>query len=210
MFLDCFACGPFETNTYVIACKETKIAAVIDAAMGSFSLVMEKAKKDHLELKYLFLTHSHWDHMADAYLFQKKLSLSIWVDPKDAPNLEKPGSDKLPLMMAIEGVKADHFFEEGKEISIGNIKMKVIATPGHSPGGVSLYCEKQKILFSGDTLFRGTMGNISFPTSSPKDMWTSLKKLSTLPPDTVVLPGHGPKTTIGEEKWIAKAEELYG
>ncbi len=87
--------------------------------------------------------------------------------------------------------------------------IKVIHTPGHSPGGVCFYLPSEKILFSGDTLFRGTIGNLSLPTARPDLMWDSLKKLAALPPETKVYPGHGGPTTISAEKWIAHAKGKF-
>ncbi len=99
--------------------------------------------------------------------------------------------------------------EEGDRISIGEIAFTVISTPGHSPGCVCFYCEKEHILFSGDTLFKGTIGNLTFPTSVPDEMWPSLDKLAALPPETKVYPGHGPSTTIGDESWLPRARKLF-
>jgi len=100
--------------------------------------------------------------------------------------------------------------KEGDRVSIGNQIFEVIETPGHTPGGVCFYNGNQHLLFSGDTLFKGTIGNLSFPTSRPHLMWTSLSKLAKLPAETRVFPGHGLETTIGQEKWLERAEELFG
>lgn len=206
MLLEKFSCGPIETNAYLIGCDQEKVAAAIDPSLGSFELITSFCKNHSLRLESIFLTHSHWDHFADLSKFSGP---SIWVHPFDAENLEHPGADGLPMMFPIKGVKPDHFFHDGQEIHLGKILIKIIHTPGHSPGGVVLYLPNEKILISGDTLFKGSMGNISFPTSSPEDMWESLKKLSKLPPETRVCPGHGPDTTIGQEKWIRNAKELF-
>ncbi len=210
MILEKFACGPFETNTYLAGSSQEKVAAVIDPSMGSAPLVARVCEEQGLTLRHVLLTHSHWDHIADVSSLKEQFSLEVWIHSLDAPNLEKPGKDKLPLLFPIPGVTPDHLLKEGDEIKVGRLCFKVLHTPGHSLGSICFYVEKEKLLFSGDTLFQGTMGNIHFPTSSPKDMWKSLKRLAKLPEDTRVLPGHGPDTTIGEEKWIEIAEELYG
>ncbi|MGH2611780.1 MAG: MBL fold metallo-hydrolase, partial [Rhabdochlamydiaceae bacterium] len=134
----------------------------------------------------------------------------LYIHPSDEENLKKPGSDKLPLFFSIDGVEADGFLKEGEIFRIGNLELKVIETPGHSPGGVCLWFPKEKVLFSGDTLFQGSMGRIDFPTSRPSQMWQSLKKLAKLPPETKVYPGHGPATTIAQEAWMTKAETIFG
>ncbi|HSW72731.1 MAG TPA: MBL fold metallo-hydrolase [Chlamydiales bacterium] len=211
MLLEKFPCGPIETNAYLIGCDQEKVAAAIDPSFGSSELLISFCKKHSLRLESVFLTHSHWDHIADVPALIRELEKPplIWIHPLDAPNLEHPGSDGLPMLFEVEGAKPDRFFEDGQEIYLGKILIKIIHTPGHSPGGVVLYLPNEKILISGDTLFQGSMGNISFPTSNPEDMWESLKKLSKLPPETRVCPGHGPDTTIGKEGWIRNAKELF-
>ena len=124
--------------------------------------------------------------------------------------MEMPGSDGLPCWISITPVKADHFFVDGEQVSIGDLRFTVIYTPGHTPGGICLFSKDQGALFSGDTLFRGTIGNLSFPTSRPDSMWDSLAKLTKLPPATKVYPGHGETTTIAAESWLPRAKELFG
>ena len=116
----------------------------------------------------------------------------------------------MPCWIDIEGIVPTHLMDEGDTIAVGDLHFKVIHTPGHTPGGVCFYCPEEKILISGDTLFKGTIGNLSFSTGRPALMWPSLKKLALLPPETQVFPGHGEKTTIGNEKWLARAEEMFG
>jgi glyoxylase-like metal-dependent hydrolase (beta-lactamase superfamily II) len=99
--------------------------------------------------------------------------------------------------------------EDGQVLAVGEFQIEVIHTPGHTPGGVCFYLKEQKILFSGDTLFQGTIGNLSFPTARPARMWDSLKRLAALPKETRVYPGHGDPTTIGKEQWIANAEDRF-
>ncbi len=199
--------GPFDTNAYIVACPATGIGAVIDPGVESLAAI--EAELSGITLDKILITHSHWDHIGDAAALKKKYRLPIYIHPLDAPNLEQPGSDKLPCWLSIEGVKPDVLIEEGALINVGNILFKVIHTPGHSPGGVCFYCERENILFSGDTLFKGSIGNLSFPTSNASLMWPSLAKLSRLPPATVVYPGHGPRTTIGQESWLPRAKELF-
>jgi hydroxyacylglutathione hydrolase len=205
-----FPSGPFATNCYLLYCPETKEAALIDAPPDSFETVKNQIDKNNLNPKYLLFTHSHWDHIADASKFLKQYPLISAIHPLDAPNLQQPGIDKLPTWLDIEGVSPKQLLAEGDCISIGNLKAHVIHTPGHTPGGVCFYLPEQQLLFSGDTLFKGTIGNLSFPTANPELMWQSLQKIAKLPKETVVLPGHGGRTSIGEEPWLSRAEELFG
>lgn len=209
MILEIFPSGPADTNAYLIACSETKQAVVIDVPFESTDQILDRSKELGLSIQMILLTHSHWDHTAEVALLKQNLSLPVYIHQEDAANLETPGSDKLPLYFPVTGVKPDGFLTDGQQISIGHLNIEVIHTPGHTPGGVCFYLSKEKVLISGDTLFRGTIGNLSFPTARPALMWTSLKKLAALPQDVKVYPGHGGPTTIGAEKWIAHAQERF-
>ena len=195
MYIHKFPSGPFQTNAILIGCTETKKGAVIDPSLDSAGPILQMAAKHGLTLEKILLTHSHWDHFADAH----KFNLPIYIHPLDAHNLEKPGSDGLPFPIPIHPVKATHFLKEGEIVSVGNLKLEVIHTPGHSPGGVCFYLREQKLLIAGDTLFKGGIGNLSLPTAQSELMWQSLAKLAKLPPETRVISGHGPETTIGNE-----------
>ncbi len=207
MIIECYPSGPFETNAYILACNETSKGVIIDPAPGSADALIKGSAA--IKIEAILLTHSHWDHIGDLKKIKKSFDIPVYVHPADRGNIVKPGSDGLPLMDKIEGVEPEFDLQEGEIIEVGKLKVIVIATPGHTPGGVCFYLDKEKILFSGDTLFKGSIGNLSFPTASPSDMWHSLKKLEHLPPDTVVYPGHGPSTTIGDEDWLPKAQELF-
>ncbi len=210
MFIQAFPSGPFETNAYVVACPDTKQAAIVDPAPDCSSVIERYLVDNQLTPKLILLTHSHWDHIVDTALLKKKYHLPVYVHPLDAENLKNPGSDGIPCWIAIEGVQPDHLLKEGEEIGVGQLKLKVIHTPGHTPGGVCYYIKDKQALLSGDTLFKGSIGNLSLPTSQPNLMWDSLRKLSALPPETRVFPGHGPSTSIGAESWLARAEEYFG
>lgn len=210
MIIQAVPSGPFSTNAYVVACPQTRNAAIVDPAPDSQAAIVDFLTSQNLSPKMILLTHSHWDHIADAAALKQKYQIPIYIHPFDVPNLEKPGSDGLPIFGYMQGVKPDVMLNEGDIISVGNLKFEVIFTPGHTPGGVCFYCAPEGVLLSGDTLFQGTIGNLSFPTSRPHLMWNSLAKLAKLPPKTRVFPGHGPETMIGKETWLANAEEIFG
>lgn len=205
-----FPCGPYATNAYVIVCEATREAAIIDPSPGSFQKIKKFAGEQGFSLLHVFLTHSHWDHIADTSLFVKEWNLPVSVHAEDVSNLVEPGIDQIPSFATIQSVSPSHIFQEGDVVSIGKSEWKIIHTPGHSPGGVCLYSEKEAILISGDTLFKGSCGRLDLPTGEPNRMWLSLKKLSQLSPNTVVFPGHGPSTTIKDEPWLESAEQLFG
>lgn len=206
--------GPCATNCYLVACASTSEAVVIDPAPGSLQWIQKQLEKEKWQLKAIWLTHSHWDHFADAHALQQqfdkdKSPLPLLVHRLDAENVLEPGSDRLPLFIPISPARVDRRFEGGDTLALGTLSFEVLHTPGHSPGCVCFYEPKQGVLFSGDTFFRGTIGNLSFPTSSSENMWRSLTRLAKLPPDTKVYPGHGPSTTIGAENWLSDAERRF-
>lgn len=209
MILEVFPSGPLETNAYLLACEITKHAAVIDVPFESSNALLQRSKELSLTIDMILLTHSHWDHIAEVAELKEKLNIPVFVHQEDAENLKNPGSDRLPLFFPLKGVKPDEYLVDGQELTIGKLTMTVIHTPGHSPGSVCFFLASEKILISGDTLFHGTIGNLSLPTARPDSMWGSLRKLASLPADTTVFPGHGEKTTIGAEKWIANAQKNF-
>lgn len=210
MIFQVFPSGPFSTNAYVAACAQTKEAAIIDPSPDSFPKIRQFLIDQKLKAIKILLTHSHWDHIADVKRFQNEYQIPVFVHLSDAPNLERPGADGLPCWLDIPPIKADLLIEEGTVIVVGGLSFQVLHTPGHSPGSVCYYEPKSGILFSGDTLFKGTIGNLSFPNSCPSSMWPSLNKLARLPPMTRVFPGHGEATTIeAESNWLSDAKKIF-
>lgn len=204
-----FPSGPLLTNAYVVACPTTYRAAIVDPSQGSAEVVKKFIADKKLQPKMILITHSHWDHIVDAAELQQHFQIPVYVHALDAPNLQYPGSDRLGRHK-ITPVTPEGYLNDGDKITIGDLQFEVIHTPGHSPGGVCLYCPKHHLLLSGDTLFKGTMGRIDLPTGQPNLMWESLKKLAKLPAETQVYPGHGPSTTIGAEKWLTDPESVFG
>ena len=207
MFIKIFSCGPFATNAYLLGCPNTKKAFIVDPAPESAAFLL---REEGWQIKGILLTHSHWDHIGDCKKVKEKLDVPVYVHEADRGNLEKPGSDGLPLMFPIEGTMPDHLIKENDVLQLGDLQIEVIETPGHTPGGVCFYLPLDNVIISGDTLFQGSIGNLSFPTADREAMWASLKKLEKLPGETKVYPGHGPETTIGAESWLPRAKEIFG
>ena len=210
MFIKKFTSGPIATNTYVVVSSLTREAFIIDAAPGSFELVRNYLVTDGLKYKAILLTHSHWDHIADVSKIKEHFDIPVYVHALDVPNLQNPGADGLPCPLIFPKITPDFLLEEETFLNVGHLNFQIIYTPGHSIGSVCFYEKNQQVLFSGDTLFQGSIGNISFPTSSPDLMWTSLAKLTQLDATTRVFPGHGSSTTIGQEHWLASAQAHFG
>lgn len=210
MILEVFSSGPADTNSILLGCSKTLKGAIIDAPFESVDHQMLRAQDLSLRIEKCLLTHSHWDHIAEAEILKNEFGIPLYIHEEDVQNLIDPGSDRLPHFFPIKGVHPDHFLFNGEIIQLGDLNIQVIHTPGHTPGGVCFYLPQEKVLISGDTLFRGTIGNLSFPTARPRLMWESLKTLSKLPKETRVIPGHGGETTIGRETWLKDAESTFG
>jgi len=194
-----------DTNCYICACPETRAAAVIDP--GAFNPREVQAilgiLSDHkLDAKYIINTHGHFDHVAGDFAIKQATGAQLLIHEADAPMLK---SDKLNgavmVGLAFKPVAADSFLAEGQVIAIGKQQLLVRHTPGHTPGGVSLAGDG--VVFSGDTLFAASIGRTDLPGGSEEVEVKSIReKLLVLPDETVVRPGHGPRTTIGKEKLI--------
>jgi len=193
--------APYYTNSYIYYDENTLEAAVIDPG-GSADKLMDTAKENGLTIKYILLTHGHFDHIAGANEL-KVLSGAQVIAFEDEDELLKSADMNLSLIGMGKGViiNSDKLLKEGDFVDVGNGKLALIHTPGHTAGGVCYYDEENGILFSGDTLFKGTTGRYDLPTSDGAALFASIKKkLFTLPDDVKVLPGHEASTTIGFEK----------
>ncbi len=199
MILHIFPTGLLHTNAMVVACKSTRRAVIVDPGPGSFSCVVECVKKNKFFVDSIILTHSHWDHFSDASRVKSVYNVPLFVHAADADNLRNPGSDGLVMLSDIEAVEPDGLLSDGENITVGELEFRVVHTPGHSPGSVCFYCAEHSMILTGDTLFKGGIGNLSLPTSQPERMRKSLETLALLPPETCVYPGHGRKTTIKAE-----------
>ncbi|MGB2782867.1 MAG: MBL fold metallo-hydrolase [Atribacterota bacterium] len=201
MFLKRLAVGEFETNCYLIACEKTQKAAVIDpGGEEEIDLILSLLQKNNLSLKYIINTHGHIDHIAGNNLLKAKTEALLLIHKLDADMLVDANKNFSSFMgKEICSPPADKFLEEGGEIPLGRLKLTVIHTPGHTPGGISLALDN--IVFTGDTLFAGSIGRIDLPGGSYQDLQKSIKeKLLVLSDDTIIYPGHGPGSTIGEER----------
>ena len=199
--MDCLPSGPFYTNAYLLSSHGE--AVVVDPAPGSLKKISVILKDRGLKLIAVWITHSHWDHVADCRGFVDDYSVHVYVHKLDADTLAHPGSDGIPSCLPVQSVEGASCLADGQKLVCGDQEWMVIHTPGHSLGSVCFYNEREGTLLSGDTLFKGTMGNVSFSTSDPMLMKETLLKLSKLPPETKVYPGHGPPTSIGRERvWM--------
>jgi glyoxylase-like metal-dependent hydrolase (beta-lactamase superfamily II) len=195
--------GNFAVFCYLIGDEESQEGLFIDPADDSTRLLAEAKSHGLNKIKYIVNTHSHVDHIMGNAEMAKKTGAKIVIHEEDATALVRTSSDLLEMFRATASPPADIVVKEGDVIQVGNVKLKVIHTPGHSAGGMSLYLDG--MVFTGDTLFVGSVGRTDFPGSSWDVLEASIrKKLYVLPGETVVFPGHNygstPTSTIQYER----------
>jgi glyoxylase-like metal-dependent hydrolase (beta-lactamase superfamily II) len=201
MKVQMFAVGKVPTNCYIVSCEETGEAAIIDPAFDRLSEAEEIfgiIDEACLKLRFIVNTHGHPDHTCGNGIIKEKFSVPILVHEKDAHFLGETGLSIAQSFGFGGSPPADVLLQNGDLVKFGKVTLKVVHTPGHSLGGISLVGGRE--VFTGDTLFKGSIGRTDFPDSSKVDMKNSLAKLARLSDSFVVYPGHGLTTTISEEK----------
>ena len=185
MIVKRFTVGWLSTNCYVVGCEETREAAVIDPGMDSereAEPILDFIKQNNLHIKYIINTHGHPDHVAGNAIIKKATGAPILIHESNSEN-----------------VQADTKLHDGNILQVGTLKLAVLHTPGHTPDGISLLGEN--LVFTGDALFAGSVGRTDFLGGSYEELMRSIKtKLLSIPDSFKVYSGHGPSTTIGDEK----------
>jgi glyoxylase-like metal-dependent hydrolase (beta-lactamase superfamily II) len=202
MLVESFPVGPLKCNCSIIACPQTREAAVIDPG-GDPEAIIEALKKHGLTCKYLLHTHAHFDHILGARAVKEATGAKICLNQGDQwlyENLAKQGS--LFGFQTTEPLPVDRYLNDQEDVEIGQIKASVIHTPGHTPGSLCFSLEsKDSVLFAGDTLFHRSIGRTDLWGGSFEQIIASIsQRLFKLDDSTLVVPGHGPETTIWEEK----------
>ncbi len=191
------------TNCYIVCDDKSKETMVIDPG-GEPERIIEMINILGGNLKYIFLTHCHADHTGGINVLKDEKGGKILISRADSVGLY---NEEISLSYYIHAqnpdLEADSRVDDGDLIHLGDLEFKVIETPGHTKGGLSLYCESERLVFTGDTLFSGTWGRTDLPTGSFEEIINSITfKLMTLPDETIVYPGHGKTTMIQDEKMI--------
>lgn len=201
MRIEQISVGAMQVCCYIISCEKTSEAAIIDPG-GDEDLILDRCRKNNLQVKYIITTHGHPDHVCGNARLKDETGAQIIMHKDDAVFFWQAETQQYFSMLGLpESPKPDILVKDGDTITIGNEELQVIHTPGHTPGGICLYNAPD--CFTGDTLFAGGVGRTDFPGGSVQDLMNSIRnRLLTLPPDTVVWPGHGyggSRSTIAEE-----------
>ena len=204
--IEAMVLGPIENNVYIVS--DGAATFVVDPT-GYADYIVDKL--DGRKLDAIVLTHFHWDHVGGAQELRELTGAPTIASAIDAPSIT--GEKRLdPSHREFPPCPVDKTVVEGEELVIGNMRWKVLETPGHTPGSMCLFLDPQygsdptgaPVLISGDTLFCGTHGRTDFAGGDPAAMMASLARLAELPDETLVLPGHNSLTTIGREGWLAR------
>ncbi|BBB33146.1 hydroxyacylglutathione hydrolase [Thermotomaculum hydrothermale] len=198
--IETYVVNAFFVNNHVLIDRENKELALIDAP--GISSELENYLKEGFKVKWIALTHGHIDHIAGLRDIVDLTGAPWYINEKDLKYVEHAPRDMFASVLKVkEPPENPLFYKEGDFLEIGDAKLQVFDTPGHTPGGISLYSEKYSVVFTGDTLFKLSIGRTDLPGGDFETLKNSiLTKLYTLPDNTIVFSGHGETTTIGFEK----------
>jgi len=191
--------GPLAANCYLLACTETKRAVVIDPG-DEADYIFDLVEGHEWRVEFIIDTHGHFDHTGANGPLKELTGAKLAIHVDDASLLSSQAEHAASYGVSIPASpEPDHLLCDGERLHVGTLNLEIIHTPGHSAGGICISCGN--ILFSGDTLFAGSIGRSDLPGGNHHSLIDSIRtRLLPLPDETVVLPGHGPATTIGEER----------
>ena len=197
-----FTLGPAQTNAYLVADSETKEGAVIDPAWDGHIILAEAQKRDW-RIAHLWYTHAHFDHIGGAGAIADALNPLplVALHPNDHVLWRAGGGGAIFGFNIDPGPEPTIDFYQGQILRLGNVEFEVRFTPGHTPGHCILYVTSERVCFCGDLIFAGSVGRTDFPGGDWDQLIESIKtQVFIMPDDTRLLSGHGPETTVGEEK----------
>lgn len=199
MILKQYIAGPIDANNYLVADEKSKEAVLIDCS-EHVQKILDDVKELGLKVKYILLTHGHFDHVMGINSMKKELGAEVLINQKDEKQLEMTQTILKTFGIFVEkNPEYDKYIDKNTELKIGEIPIKIFETPGHTEGGLCYLIDGK--LFSGDTLFRNYVGRTDLPGGNYAKLENSIKNvLYKLPDETEVFPGHNEMTTIGYEK----------
>lgn len=201
MIFETVVVGPLEVNSFILGCESTREGVIVDPG-GDPEKILAVVNRSGLTIRQIINTHGHFDHVGGNRRTLAATGAELLIHGGDVPYLSRAAD-----VAAMYGLTTENsppparLLEDGMEIRFGEYRMKVLHTPGHTPGGCCLYLESEGKVITGDTLFAEGVGRTDFPGSSHEALIEGIRaKLMTLPDETVAYPGHGQSTTIGHEK----------
>ena len=195
--------GIARTNAFVIADERAQEAVLFDAPDHTVEPLLTEVAQRGWKLTGLWLTHGHFDHFADHAVVRKRFpQAKILIHALEESKTQKPEvqTRMFQLPFIIPPLQIDGNVTDGQELHIGSIRVKVLHTPGHSPGHVAYHLPQEKVLVGGDLIIGGSVGRTDLPDSKHEDLEASVRRVMALPDSTKLLGGHGPPTTLGEER----------
>lgn len=198
MIVTCITVGAFQENCYLVADPDSDALAIVDPGSEPDAIIAEIEKSGRTPAA-IWITHAHVDHIGAVAPVKRRYDVPVWLHPLDAA-LYRVGGRQADLygIPYEEPPAPDEEFAEGATVTLGSLALTVMHAPGHAPGHVVLHGHGHALV--GDCLFAGSIGRTDLPFSNPAHLEQSLARIIALPPETVVHPGHGPTTTIGEER----------
>lgn len=201
MIIKTLPVGPIQTNCYLIGCPETLEGAVIDPG-GDAPRILAEIQAASLTISYVLNTHAHFDHVSANADVVEATGAQLGLHPRDLPLLRARGGADLWQIPVKPSPEPDIELVEGQVVEVGQLRLQVLFTPGHTPGHVSFYEADEGVVFDGDVLFKQGIGRSDLPGGDYQALMRSIRDvLLVLPAETAVYSGHGPATTIGDERW---------
>ena len=196
-----FEDGPIWTIGYLVYDPVSLEAVVVDVPIGSADEIYKRVRETKLRLKFISATHGHWDHIGEMRKLKALTRAMVCAHPSDEWMMRDPNGLLVPPPLHIEPVSIDIPLEGGMELTLGNYALKVLHTPGHSQGSICLVDEAARVMFTGDTLFAGSIGRTDLPSGSYGEITKSIStKIFAYPEESRIFPGHGPDSTLKRER----------
>jgi len=200
MLIAALTVGTIQTNCYVVGCPETLEGMIVDPG-GDPARILAAVKEMGLTIKYVVNTHAHFDHVGANLEVVEATGATLVAHPDEVPILKMGGGARLFGLLSNPSPEPGLLVREGDTLQVGQLSFQVMHTPGHSPGHIVLYEAQHGVLFDGDVLFRLGIGRSDLPGGNHATLMRNIReKILPLPDETVVYSGHGPATTVGEEK----------
>ena len=201
MILQRLTVGPFQENCYIIGDEDSGVGAVVDPGDEAARIALAVEQTD-LEVGSIIVTHAHIDHVGAVAALADEYACPVLMHAESEPMLMQLPTQAMMMGLKFGKVPAvDRHIGDGDVLEVGELRLRSLYTPGHAPGHLAFYVEDQGLVLSGDALFAGSVGRVDLPGGSMEVLMRSIEdRLLTLPDETMVYPGHGPQTTIGNER----------